>query len=342
MSDSEVILWGGYKNNNYISEEDLIFNLYTNTINVKDNVDYIYKPATVFNYNNKKYYLFGGFADGIFNNYLWKFSPQENIWEKIDINNAPESREGGKLVYSEVDNSIYLYGGRSSYGVYNDFWKLNLNTNEWENLETTSPPYYNENSYLFYRDGKIYLFEGGNDKNTMGLYFYDSLNNSWVKKVYSSLENFPSSRVDYSLIYSPDNDYLFLFGGINTNGEKLNDLWVLDINTMEWKNYYIGIIKPKERSKAEFIYDYEYHSVYLFGGIDSDGIFNDDVWSLEIGASNWKMIKENSSYYSFADRSGYVVFWINTNNGGYIYVLGGKGDNNYFYLPDRAYISCEE
>ncbi len=339
--NNSVTIWGGNDNSELVVNKDLIFNLNTEKYSIKKDIASMYKASLTFDYTENKTYLFGGFTEAGFSNELWEYSPVDNSWKKIDLGIKPEAREGATLTYSEIDNSLYLYGGRDEVNNYGNLWKLDLaNKDNWENLNTTNGPSYRIDAYLFYKDGDIYLFGGKESEFFTDLYKLNKLENKWNKVLYDTSSSIPNNRNNYSVIYSPRNDYLFLFGG--KNDDKLNDLWVLDINTKKWLTYYIGIVKPAKRDNSKFLYDYKNNSIYLFGGIDDDNNYLDDIWSLEIGATNWTKIKPNSNYYAFNKRNGLNIFWVNTSQDHFIYVLGGKNNSDYFYLPNKLNISCDE
>jgi len=336
-------IWGGNNNSNIVVNEDIIFDLNNETYILETNLTGIYKTTITYDYIGNRNYLFGGFTENGFSNDLWEYSPIDNSWNKLDLGIKPEPREGATITYNQIDNCLYLYGGRDEVSNYGDLWKLDLSSKtDWENLNLASGPTYRVDAYIFYKDGEIYLFGGKEDTFLIDLYIYDKTENKFIELNYNNNDIKPETRSNYSVIYSSRNDYLFLFGGENNDGVKLDDLWVLDINKMKWITYHIGIEKPTKRDNSKFLYDYANDSVYLFGGINEDNNYLDDLWSLEIGASNWTKIKQNSNYYAFNNRLGLSIFWVNTAIEHYIYVLGGKNDNNYFYLPNKLDISCEQ
>ncbi len=341
-SNNTLTLWGGNNNSDSVVNKDLIYNTETEEYSAKRNISSIYKAALTYDYVHNKNYLFGGFNEMGFSNDLWEYSPSDNSWKKTDLGIKPEPREAASLTYSESDNSLYLYGGRDDVSNYGDLWKLDLNSKDnWEHLTITNGPSYRTDAYLFYKNGEIYLFGGRESEFFTDLYKLNLQENKWEKVIYDTSDSLPESRENYSVIYSPGNDYLFLFGG-QKNNNKLNDLWVLDLSTKKWITFHIGIVKPSQRSHSKFLYDYENNSIYLFGGINNENKYLDDIWSLEIGANNWTKIKPNSNYYAFNERFGMNIFWVNTSADHFIYVLGGKDSNDYFYLPNKINIVCDE
>ena len=336
--DDKFLIWGGRNEYGNITDKDLIYDLTDNTYHIKEEITSIYKPASAYDNIHKNYYLFGGYFNGSFNNNLWKYSIESNTWTRIETTLAPSPREGAALTYSEEENSLYLFGGRNDTNNYGDLWKFDLNSNTWEFIYTTSGPLYRTDAYLFSRKGNIYLFGGYEETSKTDIYILTN-ENKWEKIDYLSF-NYPENRSNYSVIYSLKNDYLIIFGGKNENG-KLNDLWLFDLNTNQWLTYYLGIIKPEKRDNAMLLYDFENDSVYLLGGKNSEERTLSDLWSLEIGGTNWTLIKEDRDYNNFNEREGYKAFTVNNALNNFIYVVGGK-NNNYYYLPDKLKLYCEE
>ena len=335
-----VSIWGGEKLNNDIFTMDMKFDLDTETYYISNDISSIYKATTTYNNINNKNYLFGGFQEQGFSNDLWEYSQNNNIWEKIYLSNQPEPREASSIAFSEDENYLYLYGGNDDSHNYGDLWILDLNSGtSWEKLSITDGPSYRKDAYLFYRRGNIYLF-GGTEEGVskLDLYRLNKTEEKWEKINY--LNTSPDTRDAYSVIYSEANNYLFLFAG-SKDGNKSNDLWSLDIDSKKWVNYSIGIVKPSKRDNSYFLYDYNKGSVYLFGGVDENDNHLADLWSLEIGSSNWTVVKENSSFENFNQRDGLNTFFVNNNDNHYIYVLGGKSSTDYFYLPNKLNLICE-
>ncbi len=107
------------------------------------------------------------------------------------------------------------------------------------------------------------------------------IESKWIE--YSN-EIIPSNRMTFSMIYSYDNNKIYLFGGKNIEG-RFNDLWEYDVNTNIWNEIAISGTKPKERSCHKMAYSGN-NIIVLFGGFDG---YNDlqDTWEYNIDTKIW-------------------------------------------------------
>ena len=141
--------------------------------------------------------LFGGYSEGEMLNTIFRFNIETKEITKIEnsdsnSNNIPLPRTGhASFIY---ENSLYIFGGSiKDGGLLNDFWKLNLESITWEKIMPCS----------------------NNDEN-------NSLNDEF---------SLPSPRSGHSLIFTNNNNEIYIFGGKIGNFQEGNDLWKYDINS---------------------------------------------------------------------------------------------------------------
>ena len=107
--------------------------------------------ATSWRDNSNNLWLCSGYGnDGSTQGFLsdiWKFNPSSGLWTWMDgsntINEAlagiagittATSTPGGRYYsnsWTDASANLYLYGGNSSVGNYNDLWRYNITTNNW-------------------------------------------------------------------------------------------------------------------------------------------------------------------------------------------------------------------
>jgi hypothetical protein len=74
------------------------------------------------------------------------------------------------------------------------------------------------------------------------------------------------------------NDYIAIYGGLNSgfqtqNPELLNDLYILNIDSMQWVHPVTGGMIPAPRYSFSMCPGETGNEMYVFGGLGSDQIF---------------------------------------------------------------------
>lgn len=83
--------------------------------------------------------------------------------------------------------------------------------------------------------------------------------------------------------------YFYLFGGEVSWDEQVNDLWRMDLRSMEWEEIVCeGDIPPPRRYHTMVSYG---HCLYLFGGRDQFIRMN-DLWEFNTIFNTWKLCKQ--------------------------------------------------
>ncbi|CAD5191785.1 unnamed protein product [Musa acuminata subsp. malaccensis] len=132
--------------------------------------------------------------------------------------------------------------------------------------------------------------------------------------------------------------FLVLFGGINDNGERLNDTWIgevlyegqIDLR-IAWRLLDVGTLVPPPRGAHAACCAGD-QRVMIHGGIGSYGLRFDDTWILDLSddfkSGRWHQVMNAQS--SPPPRSGHSLTWI---GGTYMVLFGGRG-SGYEVLND--------
>ncbi len=174
--------------------------------------------------NNGDLWLFGGWNNGwggIFAD-LWRYTIATNEWTWMKGPQGPTNNLGfygtqgipGPAVHPsarcettanwvDANNCLWIFGGETFGGCYNDMWRYNISTNQWT------------------------WMHGPNTYGGAG---------TWGTKGVPNINNIPSGR----MVYARWKDHLgnfWLFGGMD--GDSLspalyNDMWRFNPNTLMW------------------------------------------------------------------------------------------------------------
>lgn len=151
--------------------------------------------------------------------------------------------------------------------------------------------------------------------------------------------NAPSTvRSDHSMVWDAQDDLLFVFGGIDSQGNLLNDLWSYSPVTGQWSritslsatanksNACAGGTWPEPRMNAAMVWDSAHARILLYGGVGAQGHYFGDLWSYSPSSSagNWTPLACANAPGARASNAAW--------NGSQMLLLGGM--NSSGLLPD--------
>ncbi len=223
-------------------------------------------------------YFFGGYLyDGTVSSKTFKYNHGE--WEEISLLLSPSPRQGAK-----ADGGI-LFGGYGAEGFLSDTWEWVEESESWKKIITSSsPPGRFGHSFAFSPDRSL-LFGGvqQGDSYTGDTWEFDLKEESWEK---ISLPDSPSPRQHGSMAYAGDGKFI-LFGGYNMEEGFLNDTWLYDLSDYSWTQIYPSS-SPPARRRASMSWDPSEKVAVLFGGRDSENVFN-DLWVFNPETVSWRL-----------------------------------------------------
>ena len=239
------------------------------------------------------YYIHGGFdiREGTFEKlYKINLDPKtaENNWEEITQRGLEKP---GKIAYHKLiryENKAYLVGGSNLEKDNEKMFEFDTTTNEWKWIKPhggvkLSPR--DEHSANLWND--IIVVFGGNVNGwkSNDLWFYYIKENKWeeIKTTDAPLER----SNHWASVYG---DSLYIFGGKDTERNKLNDLWQLNLSTKTWKKIEQKGDIPIERSGATLITYKDY--LVMFGGIYELTKELGDWYAFDIKSNSWYTLFE--------------------------------------------------
>ncbi|TMS38738.1 hypothetical protein L596_005393 [Steinernema carpocapsae] len=226
--------------------------------------------------------VFGATNNGS-NNMLHVYNPTTNMWVGIEV--AGECPRGaGGFAMATYKSSIFVYGGVLNSGrCHGDFYELNIENFEWTRL-LIQPNARNEyprprtgHTLSITSDGYCYVFGG--------VYTQDNGTSAVIKHHMSDIFmvnlHLPQLHYDYPQTFGPrppareshaaallergSERKLVVFGGMAQT--RLNDVWILDINSMTWTNPKPDIpASPRSHHAINVIGN----RMYVFGGNVND------------------------------------------------------------------------
>lgn len=162
-------------------------------------------------------------------------------------------------------DKIYIFGGFDGNLRYADFYSYDIKQHYWQKivgLGELPPNRFGHTSVIY--NGSLYSFGGWNGHYTMDdIYQYSFETNIWydIKKVKGEK---PLSRYRHSAVIV--NSKMYIFGGVDTQQVRFDDLYSYDIEKRFWtKEVESGVIpKPRTFHRAVCFGNI----MYLLGGFD--------------------------------------------------------------------------
>jgi N-acetylneuraminic acid mutarotase len=183
--------------------------------------------------DNNKLILFGGYNNlenkSILND-TWEYNIIDKTWiEKGLYGKTSPVRINFGMEYSPDDNVVIIFGGWVDVFLdTNETWLYDVENDKWLEIEgegeKPSPRSHIQLSYI--GDHKLMTFGGeslsGDVTYPNDTWIFDVVNGKWQECTIISDEK-PSSRAAYSM--TSDRNNVYMFGGVNENGEANNELW---------------------------------------------------------------------------------------------------------------------
>lgn len=220
---------------------------------------------------------------GLVNAKSFSFEPSLS-WERIDTSKMPMPRAGFSLALNETNQVALFFGGYGyDAGSLNDLWLTN--GSQWLELFTPHQPPARSNSSLAYDKGRQEAVLFGGASMVSGLPEYR--NDTWIFNgkdwTEQTTQISPSPRTAASIVYDPDHQRIYLFGGSYSFEKeiwKYNDTWAWDGSN--WQQIQLNN-QPSIRDSAAMAYDPVHHNVLLYGGASIAAPLNDTwIWTGEV------------------------------------------------------------
>lgn len=184
----------------------------------------------------------------------------DGTWTQV----ASSSLERSTPAVGAIGDSIYIFGGvhddfRSGLAIfYNDLHRFDAGTNQMHKVRAKGIPPLPRAFAAGVADparGKLYVYGGATyQANFVGFYAHDDLNvydvatNKWRRL--GPLIGGPQGRSRPSMWL--DGNRLYVFGGVTSALETLNDMWRFDLDTETWTQLIAGAAagSPPTRHEA--------------------------------------------------------------------------------------------
>ncbi|MGC6418404.1 MAG: Kelch repeat-containing protein [Bradymonadia bacterium] len=273
------------------------------------------EQASAFDMCNRRIVLFGGndfqpeecadFGPKRFQGDTWIYSLEHDNWARLNVVDGPSARGRHRMVFDQSRKLIYLFGGRfraqansGPYQLFNDFWAFDVNTDTWQQLETTGTipsPRYNTAMVYDHLNDRVILF--GGSTAVSGLEFRPQ-NDTYVldldtlvwRRVSGAA---PQARLFHDMAIDSTHGQLLVYGGGGANaftGPFFRDLWAFDLEAEVWSQIWDGSGRgPVGRINPVLVEDRDGGRMVMFAGHDDTNVgHRNDIWEYDYANRQWR------------------------------------------------------
>ena len=249
----------------------------------------LFIPSMAFDAKRNRAYIFGGWARDARkpSNAMYSLDARNSpaSWQLISPKKEwPSARNGACMIADSVRNCLLLFSGDGGPGAVgftplDDFWRYDLLTARWEQLQTNGehpPARWHAMMVAVERSRKAYLFGGaglGDQEFDRRLFELDLESYRWSHIETSG--DTPPSLQGGTLTYDPQYHALVLVGGLRhqpPGNATSSDVWVFDISRVTWHRLDGGLVLMRRDHIAG--YDTATRRHILIGGTVSNKIGN--------------------------------------------------------------------
>ncbi|KAL5012726.1 hypothetical protein ScPMuIL_011277 [Solemya velum] len=247
--------------------------------------------------------------------------PNKGLWYVLATEGScPSMRVGHTCTYLKGERTgdngkLYVIGGADPSGSFQETYVLDMNTLNWERLESTDFQARYEHTAIVPSSQKenIYVFGGANQAgNLNSVQKFETLSKSWSYPPVSG--NSPSPRTFHTTVSVGDR--MFIYSGGQSGSDPVSDrsVHVFDTASTTWSVLSVRGDSPKPRHGHVMVAIG--NKIYLHGGMAGQ-TFYDDLHLLDLDKSLWVHVKRKKVYPSA--RAGHGACSV----GDSLYIFGG-------------------
>jgi len=235
-------------------------------------------------------FIFGGYSDARLND-LWAYKSAHGAvgrWTMIPVA-GPAPRTEASLVWDSADNALLLFGGAVAGGDLNDVWAYRpagdgTATGRWINLSVVGslPSGRHLHSAVWDTAHRQMLVFGGTAGTAvlhdLWAFHVDNLAGSRGHWSLLAAEATPSARLAQAAVWDPSRGDMLVFGGVNTAGAFLDDLWSYHPDGNGGTGVWTALGAagtPDARATTAAMWDTFDNAMVIFGGTGPASIRND-------------------------------------------------------------------
>ena len=209
-------------------------------------------------------------------------------WTQLVTTGNITSRSNASAIYIAGTNKMIVFGGVTASGPVNDIWSLDLNTNQWSVIPTTSTllpdPRYTHVSMFDSISNRMLVWSGNGNTLYNDIWAFNFNDSTWQELFPDgNVSGAPLKRYGVASVFDPLNRNIISFAGFTTSG-RFDDTWSFNVDNQSWTER-TNLDFPLRRCLTSQCFAPERREMIVFGG-QSTGNLN-DIWSLNVDNFTW-------------------------------------------------------
>lgn len=213
------------------------------------------------------------------------------MWNTQNIMKGPSKRVSHTATV--VGSRLYVFGGQYQNHYYNDMYIYHLENREWTKVPSPStigdsaavcPTPRCEHSAVAVNSRIVYFGGFDGQKRLKDIYVFDTTTLKWMKPTIQS-KRVPGGRSGHKMVFL--HNLVWLFGGIDSHGTYLNDIYTLNLEKWQWSSVPISGKMPAPRAFHSM--DVLKTKIAVYGGYSFSNI-HDDVALLDTKKQTWTIV----------------------------------------------------
>lgn len=214
----------------------------------------------------------------------WAFDPAAMTWRSLpEAGDTPTARYGSCAALGPDGRLWISHGFTEDAGRFSDTRAYDFTTERWsdETPDGTIATIRCLHDCLWTPDGRFLIYAG----QTTGA---PAIGDLWARPLESGWTKVPDVKPAPRQLYAlatvesgQGAGRAFVLGGAGQDGDKLSDLWSLDLGPLTWRKEAPAGAAPVGRSGATLIADPDRSRLLLFGGITQSNALS-DLWELSL------------------------------------------------------------
>ena len=209
-------------------------------------------------------------------------------WSQLITTGNITARSNASAIYVAGNNRMIVFGGITASSTVNEIWSLDLNTNEWSVIPTTSTqtpdPRFTHISMFDSLSNRMLVWSGNGNTLFNDIWVFNFNDSIWQELFPDgNVSGAPLKRYGVASVFDPLNRNIISFAGFTTSG-RFDDTWSFNVDNQNWTDR-TNLDFPLRRCLTSQCFAPERREMIVFGG-QSTGNLN-DIWSLNVDNFTW-------------------------------------------------------
>lgn len=161
-------------------------------------------------------------------------TPGPVTWTRLDLAESPAAREDHTWTFDPDTNTAWLFGGRDGGQTFDDLWRFDLDTDEWQRVAASAGPPARFGHTATWVSGFGLVVWSGQAGSTFfdDLWTFDPDSGDWRELPSPGAR--PTARYGSCAALGPD-QRLWVSHGFTSDGGRFADTWAYDFAGGRWK-----------------------------------------------------------------------------------------------------------